>query len=122
MPDNKFSSSVDEILETLKQQRAAEPASDQAVDEILADLGLGDRIPLPPVNREAARAKPTEQAGAPGEQTAAAPPPARQAAAASGGAGRRSAGKSGRFSPPMPESLSKQEKSKASFQASTAHL
>ena len=39
MPDNKFSSSVDEILETLKQQRAAEPASDQAVDEILADLG-----------------------------------------------------------------------------------
>ena len=24
MPDNKFSSSVDEILETLKQQRAAE--------------------------------------------------------------------------------------------------
>ena len=81
MPDNKFSSSVDEILETLKQQRAAEPASDQAVDEILADLGLGDRIPLPPVNREAARAKPTEQAGAPGEQTAAAPPPARQPAA-----------------------------------------
>lgn len=51
MPDNKFSSSVDEILETLKQQQAAAPASDRAVDEILADLGLGDGLPLPPVQQ-----------------------------------------------------------------------
>ncbi|WP_394964429.1 hypothetical protein [Candidatus Allofournierella excrementigallinarum] len=48
MPDNKFSGSVDEILETLKQQQAAAPASDRAVDEILAGLGLGDGLPLPP--------------------------------------------------------------------------
>ena len=51
MPDNKFSSSVDEILETLKQQQAAAPASDRAVDEILAGLGLGDGLPLPPVQQ-----------------------------------------------------------------------
>ena len=51
MPDNKFSSSVDEILETLKQQQAAAPASDRAVDEILADLGLWDGLPLPPVQQ-----------------------------------------------------------------------
>lgn len=57
VPDNKFSSSVDEILETLKQKQAQAPASDsdQEVDEILADLGLSDRVPLPHESRAAQR-------------------------------------------------------------------
>ena len=84
MPDNKFSSSVDEILETLKQQQAAAPASDRAVDEILADLGLGDGLPLPPVKetpapQPAPKARP---AAAPAEEKTLRPAPqpeARQA-------------------------------------------
>lgn len=67
MPDNKFSSSVDEILETLKQRQAAAPASDRAVDEILADLGLSDRVALPPREEKAAPAK---KAPAPAAQAA----------------------------------------------------
>lgn len=67
MPDNKFSSSVDEILETLKQQQAAAPASDRAVDEILADLGLSDRVALPPREEKAATA---QKAPAPAAQAA----------------------------------------------------
>ena len=77
MPDNKFSSSVDEILETLKQQQAAAPASDRAVDEILADLGLGDGLPLPPVKetpapQPAPKARP---AAAPAEEKTPRPAP-----------------------------------------------
>ena len=67
MPDNKFSGSVDEILETLKQQQAAAPASDRAVDEILAGLGLGDGLPLPPAQEAPA----PQAAGAPKARPAA---------------------------------------------------
>ena len=70
MPDNKFSSSVDEILETLKQQQAAAPASDRAVDEILADLGLSDRVALPPREEKPAPAPAEKAPAAPAAQTA----------------------------------------------------
>ena len=45
MPDNKFSGSVDEILENLKQQPTPDPASDRAVEDILAGLGLEEKLP-----------------------------------------------------------------------------
>ena len=45
MPDNKFSGSVDEILENLKQQPTPDPASDRAVEDILAGLGLEETLP-----------------------------------------------------------------------------
>lgn len=41
MPQNKFSSSVDEIMENLKKQQNERPSSDQLVEDILADLGRG---------------------------------------------------------------------------------
>ncbi len=43
MPQSKFSDSVDEIMENLKKQQGegGRPASDQMVEDILADLGRG---------------------------------------------------------------------------------
>ena len=45
MPQNKFSGSVDEILENLKKEESCRPASDRAVESILADLGLESAVP-----------------------------------------------------------------------------
>ena len=39
MPDNKFSSSVDDILENLKKEQPELWKSSQAVNDILADFG-----------------------------------------------------------------------------------
>ncbi|EJW91660.1 hypothetical protein EVA_20233, partial [gut metagenome] len=39
MANNRYSSSVDEILENLQKEEKARPSHNQAVDDILADLG-----------------------------------------------------------------------------------
>ena len=80
MPDNRFSSSVDEILEGLKQRQAAAPANDREVDEILADLGLGDGLPRPAAKPAPAKAQVEKAAPAPAK--AATPTPVEKAAPA----------------------------------------
>ena len=52
MPENKFSRSVDSILENLKQQQPDRAASDREVDDILADLGLDSGVGATPMGMQ----------------------------------------------------------------------
>ncbi len=74
MASSKFEHSVDEILKTVQQRQAAQsPSSDDAVNDILAGLGMGDEL-LGLVKKPAAPAKPAAKgADAPARRPAAKP-------------------------------------------------
>lgn len=84
MANSKFEHSVDEILKTVQQRQAAQsPSSDDAVNDILAGLGMGDGL-LGLTKKPAAPATPTAKgAEAPAKRAAA---PAKPAERAAGGA------------------------------------
>ena len=49
MPENRYSGSVDEIIENVRrQQEGKKPADDSEVNAILASLGLGEKTPPAP--------------------------------------------------------------------------
>ena len=49
MPENRYSGSVDEIIENVRrQQEGKKPADDSEVNAILASLGLGEKTPSAP--------------------------------------------------------------------------
>lgn len=79
MANSKFESSVDEILKTVQQRQAAQkPSSDDAVNDILAGLGMGDS--LLGLSRKAAAAKAAEKSAAGAEEQPAAKPEPKSAA------------------------------------------
>lgn len=82
MANSKFEHSVDEILKTVQQRQAAQgPSSDDAVNDILAGLGMGDEL-LGLTKKPAAPARPAAKgAEAPAKRSAAPAKPAEKAAA-----------------------------------------
>lgn len=92
MPDNKFSGSVDEILENLKQQPTPDPASDRAVEDILAGLGLEEKLPRSARQAAPAAVPAREQKPAPAQAQRPAPAAPQGAAPAPAGERKRAPG------------------------------